>query len=1131
MRIWSGLLCVSIALAAAQCLAQEAAGTDPKPPVGAESPPAKNKPPAATAGTAPGTGSSTFDIKYLEGEDGRPVAVPDKATLAEFLKWLEERESPEGPPAAAVASLEFDGTVTEDRILLTAQVEVVVTRETGWVRVPISLPEATLRDAPSHKGPGGAVPGPWQADTGYTWWLSGRGTHVLTLPLSVPILKLATQNRVQVTLPATAARSKLTLRIDAPRVLAKVPESSTLKSSTVGQATMLDVIGLGSRLDLAWQVQPDTQPLDTGLEVVTTAVATLVDGEALTFDVSQRIQSLGQQGMFEELRVLLPADCELLRLEGREHRDHHPDAANPRQIIVQLKKPTAGPIELKWTVRSKLPPVGETITLEGFDVDRARLQTGHLAVVVVGDFRAVPEDNKFLQRIDQAELPGAVRQVPAKVAYRFLNHLLLRMKLLRIEPQVTIDPSGVLYFSNEVTEFEGLFRLQVLRGTIASFRLRWPNWKEQGWTITEVELPGHIDVRPKEDAGQPDLLRLDLMEPTRGTAEVRIHARRKSAGKAESQSFTLPVPESAHPFFTRLAVVTADNVEVDLQPAESTLMHQLSGPATRIPIPREWQALRRADYRFDSAKTDMAATLSVHARKIQAHCDVEATIRGGAVTIRQKFLFDVAYERIGQLRFSVPEGVTPEQLKFFLGGDRKLAVLFVDVPDGTGMEARVTLDAPLIGPFEIEVRYALSGLPPVIGTQPRKLSIPLIRSLHEGTSETRLTARDLAARDVALDEPGWVRSLAADGTPQWGIADTPPAVALSVAQTGGSLNRQQVTKAFLRSVVTDNGTIENRAQFRLSEGLAELTVGWPGNQGITDVEFWWNRVELVPGPATVAADGTFFHEIVIPDRAVSADRLLTINYRSRVGQANRLGSGYSLPAPRLPEDLRIGQVYWQIEIPFKEHLFTDPVGFAPENHWKFGRFFWTRDPDLSDLDLQQWAGTAAGPPPLAVHTKVNRYLFATAADVPPLEFRTLKIWSLTVIGAGIALGIGFVLLRWPALRHAATLLVAVFIVALVAVWNPGPVLVMSQPAVLGIGLALLTAGIQIYQERRKGPQLVSLAGASGISAVPSSHAHGSGLPIGSNDYTSLRTPADLAAGTGHASSELAGRVVDSGSRL
>jgi hypothetical protein len=451
------LLPLGLCLATAICAAQDpTAGDEPRPAAAetAEKAPSDSRP-AGSNTPGPNAGGSPIDLRYLEGPDGRPVFVPDKARLDEFLAWLAQRNAQvrQGPPAVSVSSLDFEGTADDERALVSARVELLVAEENDWVRVPLVMPEGTLRAGAVHTGEGIAVPAPYHPEEGYTWWIRGKGRHQIVLSLAVPVRKQAAQRRLQLTLPATAV-SRLRLRVAAPRLSVKAPERSTVSTRSANRETEIEVIGLGNRLDLAWQSLPETTGAPAALEVTTAVVATLVDGESATLEATQLIQTLGQQGPFDEVRVSLPAGYELLRLEGPEHRDHKTDPANPHQVVVQLKKPTDGPVELKWTVRSKpssLPAVGESFALEGFEVDRARLQTGYLAVVIVGDFRIVrqPDEDKFLQRVDLADLPSALRQTPASAAYRFLNRLLLRMKLQRVEPYVTVDPALALHLSSD----------------------------------------------------------------------------------------------------------------------------------------------------------------------------------------------------------------------------------------------------------------------------------------------------------------------------------------------------------------------------------------------------------------------------------------------------------------------------------------------------------------------------------------------------------------------------------------------------------------------------------------------------------------------------------------------------------
>src|SRR5262245_27071269 len=84
--------------------------------------PAESRPPA-TNGT-PVIPSGEYDLKYLEVPGGKAVYVPDKASLAEYLEWREQRNARagKGPPEASVTSLLFDGSADDERALLTAVV-------------------------------------------------------------------------------------------------------------------------------------------------------------------------------------------------------------------------------------------------------------------------------------------------------------------------------------------------------------------------------------------------------------------------------------------------------------------------------------------------------------------------------------------------------------------------------------------------------------------------------------------------------------------------------------------------------------------------------------------------------------------------------------------------------------------------------------------------------------------------------------------------------------------------------------------------------------------------------------------------------------------------------------------------
>ncbi len=1119
-RVLCRLLPFGLWLAAAVCAAQEpTAGEDPRPaaPEATEKAPSDARP-AGPSAPAPNSVENQLDLRYLEGPDGRPVFVPDKARLDEFLTWLAQRNARtrQGPPAVSVSSLDFEGTADDEGAVVMARIELQVAEENEWVRVPLVMPEGTLRAAAAHTGEGIAVPAPYHPDEGYTWWIRGKGRHQIVLSLALPVRKQAAQRRIQLSLPATAV-SRLKLRVATPRVTVKAPERSTVSTKSANRETEIEVIGLGNRLDLAWQALPETTGAPAALEVTTAVVATLVDGESATLEATQLIQSLGQQEPFDEVRVSLPAGYELLRLEGPEHQDHKSDPSNPNQVVIQLKKPTNGPVELKWTVRSKLPAIGEPFALEGFEVDRARLQTGYLAVVIVGDFRLVrqPDEDKFLQRVDLADLPIALRQTPASAAYRFLNRLLLRMKLQRVEPYVTVDPALALHLSSDTAELEGTCRLQVLRGSIGAFRLRWPGWKQQGWAITEAELPGHIELRVAEEAGERDVIRLEFAEPAKGSIDLHFRAQRPMPAAGESVPLSLPVSAAYGRFQTPLAVILADNIEADLQPAEMTVFRPMAVPDSKITVPREWLPLRRDDYRVESPDAVLSLALVVHPRTIEGTTVVEAAVGRRAVTVRQTFIFDVAYERVAQLRFTVPEGVPPEQLTFFSQTGERLPVQVTASTRPAPAEVRVTLEAPTIGPFELEVRYALSresGVPDVLQSE---LSVPLVQSLDAAFSSTRFSCRDAAGRDALVEGDGWLRQLAPEGEPVWMLGRAASEVPVKLGHAAGGLGRAVVVRALITTTVSVDGTIESRAQYEIADGLLEISLAFPPE--LEPVAFWWNDGELRPGRGTKSTDGTTHFDLRLPDGAGKRGRLLTIDFLAGARTVARVGTAFSLAAPRLSDEQATARVYWFVSLPPHQHLLTDPERFSPLYRWSPRRMYWSREPDLSAADLAKWIGAAGGPAPRPGPVGGNDYLFGAFGPPPILAFRSMSQSAMVLMGAGTALMLGLVLVKWPAMRHVLTVLSLAFLISLLGVWFAAPMQVLLQPALLGVALAMIAAAIDAFVKRRARPLTVTLTSSSSFMTPAPSHARMPVIGVGSNEFTSVRPPAEAGRSAGQLS--------------
>ena len=136
----------------------------------------------------------------------------------------------------------------------------------------------------------------------------------------------------------------------------------------------------------------------------------------------------------------------------------------------------------------------------------------------------------------------------------------------------------------------------------------------------------------------------------------------------------------------------------------------------------------------------------------------------------------------------------------------------------------------------------------------------------------------------------------------------------------------------------------------------------------------------------------------------------------------------------------------------------------------------------------------------------HRYQFTTKGPLPTLTVSSMSRSLLVLMGAGAALILGFVLVQVRFTRSVFTFLLMASVLAALGLWYPEPVAVLLQPAILGVGLALVAAWVDGFIHRRRMRGVITVA--------PAGEASGSGervnlpLPgyIGSEDFTAIRVP-------------------------
>jgi hypothetical protein len=566
-----------------------------------------------------------------------------------------------------------------------------------------------------------------------------------------------------------------------------------------------------------------------------------------------------------------------------------------------------------------------------------------------------------------------------------------------------------------------------------------------------------------------------------------------------------------------LAVLCQNNLEVEIDAAHETVVRPRVDAAPRVAVPRELTNLHRADYRVDSPEATLTASISLHPLKVGATTTVEASPGAGLISVRQRIEYEVAFGALSEARFLLPRGLKRRQLR-------------VADPEGAQLPTRarnesserdvvVSFAAPRTGRFALELRYSLEAPDAATSDREQKMTIPLVTSEDAAFDATEFQWRDTAGRDATLEGSDWTRFPDADGLWTWTLPRAAREITLVRSRAAGGVS---VTRALIRTQVESDGTIHTVAQYRLSGAAQGLFVKL--RPGVQPVAVWWDRQKIkLPVPQVDDAGGSQYQ--FVPARSPGAKPVLTIETTIPGAVLPRFTGELRLTAPQLPDDLPVLDCQWQVTLPDARHLFSDPEGFAADYRWLPNGIFWSRYPNQASDDLERWIGEVPPDSMPANADTGNVYLFGRAGSAEVMRLRVMSQSGIVLIGASTALFLGWILVTWPGTRHILTLLLAGFLVALLAVWFTAQVLVLLQPAMLGVVLAVVAAAVDSYRTRKSPRVTVSLNPQSGFTS-PSSVPRGVAATIGSNEYTSLRAPAPSSVAT----IDPTGQLSESGSR-
>jgi len=1002
------------------------------------------------------------DLIFLPDRNNQLVPVPREATLEKWLESLRQpRIKPTEIPAPSIASIELTGTADDERAILVARFVIQNERSDGFVTLPLALHEAVLRHY-DHEGPGDFEFQANDRTLGSVWWLRGAGEHIVTMEISVPVKRQGTGRRLQLSLP-DAAMSRLNLATMFRGVTAKSVSGEIQVINPPDQVSRIEGLGLGTKLDLTWQPIVAESPAAPLLEADTTIMAH-ASPETLLVEAYQRLAVL--QGSISEVAVHLPPGAELLSIEGRDYRAHRISADAPTRVLVQLAPPSTGqipppPIQLKWTIR--LPAVeNRRFTLEGFQVEQARKQSGQIGLIPVEGLRMAVSnaDHPHLLRINAAELKPLSAQVSR--AYRFFSQP-FRMVLTAetIEPYFTVEPRFTLHARLDEVTLEGVFAVKILRGDLRFIELDWPNWKADGWILESVEPQGEVlEGGDPERESQPGRLRLPLVSDHGDQFVLRLKAKRPMRA-GEPGPVSLPRIVSSEYVPSTLRLVEADNLSCELTPIGETVLDlQTADGVSRQPEGNLEELGRSRSYRIAAGEQLFTLRAVKQERRVQVSSVTSLELAGNRIRGMQQFQFDVAHERLGKVRIAVPRAWRDSPLRFQLDGDRPLPVTWQGEDTENFAVALVAFPEPRLGPFSLQALFELP-LTDAVLTGESDAEVPIFTCVDHVFERIELQVAQDDAPLIAVADATWNPRTEMSGRTTW-VAAGPAASVRIQLDSGGGSQTALITAAEISGEWDRQGTARCVARYRLSGWFARIGIVLPADATLVQAA-WDERVLSERGD--IVGDTRPRH-YTLRVRSAGTEReehWLTLHYRLTSKQACGLWNQWTFPTPQLPQARWMAEGRWQIRFPSDQHLFAYGAAVTPEFRWQRQGAIWKRiSPSFA---MAETTPVGAGVVTTPGTSPGNVYVFRQFGESQGFRFATMSGPMILFVGASVSLMAGFLLLRVTRLRSLLTAWFAVFALAWAGLWFRPQLEVLLQPILVGMLFPVLAVWLQGLRRR------------------------------------------------------------------
>lgn len=1018
--------------------------------------------------------------------NGSPVQTiaPEKIDPAETLT-----------PDYFIASVSIDAEVVGERVEMEATVEIVINRDVGWQRIPLRFDQAHIWSR-EYSGPGEEAPDlvSGNGSEGVSWMLKGKGKHLLKFSMWVPYRRSIIGSQLLFTLPPLSNLFDTKFKLTVPDSTARLRTKPNLEVQNIireADQTVFETSVSMNRLDAVWTV-PQNNARVVSKAVTKFHLKPSVDSLLLTADQSIELQ----QQDARELVVKLPSDFPLASAEVNQSAVVEiPD--RPGWVKIKLNDISSGKVDLHWEFRKQLPQDGERIRIDGLEIEGAAQEAGSIRVDGLEGYRIMPQlsESRLVNRVGLGEMASSGMD-SLNSFYEYLQQPFRLVTEIRpVDPLHSVSLIHELKLGSKKMELKVHQLIEIERGAESEFTLNWSQFEAEGWTLKSSELSkltlGGIRTSV-DDAG--DTITFKLTEPL--TNGERLHLvstfdRSISIDDQNKVKWTFPKVHADQLRGRLFILQLEDHLEATFdEVSQSSLSpplnnHHLLQLSEMWGLPDSLKKLLQSPQTSilnESASGTFQASLTEHEPQFAIHSTVEiqdATPRD--LLIYQSFDLNIQYGRIQSLELSIPKDLM--DLLSPAGVAAGISVLFEGEPitlSIIGEVPRIDFPREIIGvhSFELQYRFPIDS-----SKKDQEIDLPVISLPELPFSQIACLITPVENVQLLTANSNWIAAQTFPKGPLWIQELENKSIQSIPLQVGGGLSdsAQQyfVEHAYFWTHFEADGRAKTLARFEILSPPSRLVMTIPVNSEFVATI---DGESIAEDAISQAEDGSGQVILNLPD-GFSDRRVLEFQYLTDSHSPFSFAEQQTFEFPQFAKSVWINETVWEVQLPFGFHLFEYP-GLKPLFNWKRHGLVWEREPTATYYKERQSKITGL---PDSFRFEQNYYAFRGFSPVSVVRFRSMNRSLILLIGAGFALLLGFVFYRFPVTRNVFSLVVLAFVFAVVSVWYLEPLLLLLQPAIIGVILALTATLIDLRTNYGQSDKTTGRSGKTASSDTLSGH--------------------------------------------